>query len=618
MYATIDDKEKLSKALGINLKALTIEKTKELNAAIAELAIEYNTSTSVLQKRTFTINRFDIDILSSLECDIKFINLDFQCEVKGTLNDFARRLTFKHCDFGDSFLLGGRIFSSIELKTSRLDIQNQTFCNISIEELKLIHIDSIGFEGVRFDEIGKFEMLLNNSKINKLIITGKKLYLEGATFENGMIYSQDLQETNELIFNKCIFKYIDLNSIYNDRVSSKSRGFPKARFNQCQFQSDIIIEKNINNLYLDSCKFHANFIARNLTIEFQYEILNPIFLSKVDFSNSIFETDVTFHKSKFNAQVNFQGVMFQGNAYFSESIFAEKANFSRGKFEKTAGFYGTTFEKVPNFSQAIFNGNVNLVNAKLNFRFKDVKKKIKEEYSNHIGTEKEKFLDKFANDFRDSFRLFKNALIKENNLLDAANHHRIELYCKEIELESKKPKIFSRDWIDKWVLKFYRHTSDHHTDLLKIWHSLLIVVGIFGILSSGVIVAFDYGYLKFCDFSAHSLIEMYKAHINHFVLTHSYEMLGMNALLFMLFIGLFMLGVLWDRARVIGICFSYCVMIFLFAASPKYLIPAIGIFTDKRSMLDPLSVIGGIYTIVFAFMLYSFIKTARKNSIIPH
>lgn len=143
-------------------------------------------------------------------------------------------------------------------------------------------------------------------------------------------------------------------------------------------------------------------------------------------------------------------------------------------------------------------------------------------------------------------------------------------------------------------------------------------MGIFGILSSGVIVAFDYGYLKFCDFSAHSLIEMYNAHINHFVLTHSYEMLGMNALLFMLFIGLFMLGVLWDRARVIGICISYCVTILLFAASPKYLIPAIGIFTDKRSMLDPLSVIGGIYTIVFAFMLYSFIKTARKNSIIPH
>ncbi|MEE6620391.1 hypothetical protein VWN47_10825, partial [Campylobacter jejuni] len=41
----------------------------------------------------------------------------------------------------------------------------------------------------------------------------------------------------------------------------------------------------------------------------------------------------------------------------------------------------------------------------------------------------EKPLDKFANDFRDSFRTFKNALIKDNNLLDASNFHKYELYC---------------------------------------------------------------------------------------------------------------------------------------------------------------------------------------------
>lgn len=397
---------------------------------------------------------------------------------------------------------------------------------------------------------------------------------------------------------------------YNKKITRKLN-IPTCNFGICQkynivfmgcvFESEIYDGHSngteYNEVCFKQCKFFKKFdlSCHNITIH-----------------NQFIMQDCTFEKEvAINAN-------FKCNVYFNNSTFHDYADFHECKFEKVACFYGATFEKVPNFSQAIFKGNLNLVNTNLNFYFEDVEKKIKEEYSNHIGTEKEKFLDKFANDFRDSFRLFKNALIKENNLLDAANHHRIELYCKEIELESKKPKIFSKDWIDKWILKFYRHTSDHHTDLLKIWHSLLIVVGIFGILSSGVIVAFDYGYLKFCDFSAHSLIEMYNAHINHFVLTHSYQMLGMNALLFMLFIGLFILSVLWDRARVIGICISYCVMIFLFAASPKYLIPAIGIFTDKRSMLDPLSVIGGIYTIVFAFMLYSFIKTARKNSIIPH
>lgn len=47
--------------------------------------------------------------------------------------------------------------------------------------------------------------------------------------------------------------------------------------------------------------------------------------------------------------------------------------------------------------------------------------------------------------------------------------------------------------------------------------------------------------------------------------------------------------------------------------SPKILIPAMGIFTDKRAMLDPLSVLGGIYTIIFGFVAFSFIKTIRKK-----
>ena len=45
-----------------------------------------------------------------------------------------------------------------------------------------------------------------------------------------------------------------------------------------------------------------------------------------------------------------------------------------------------------------------------------------------------------ANDYRDSFRLIKNNLLKNNNTLDASQHHKMELYCKEIELESKEQK----------------------------------------------------------------------------------------------------------------------------------------------------------------------------------
>ncbi len=378
-------------------------------------------------------------------------------------------------------------------------------------------------------------------------------------------------------------------------------------------------ETRTNKLIFCSCNIDNNSVTEKIAIfKTKLHFTNCIFKDSICIGEILLENKLCFLNCDFDKKIyldirkcldTFQMVNFiikanfKENTYFDNSIFYCSADFSKCEFEKEAYFYGVTFEKAPNFSQAIFKSNVNLVNAKIDCDFKTLKEdleslckisshttakqniwhKIKnrfcsENHNDNTDIQKQKTsidLEKLAqkaNDFRDSFRLFKNALIKENNLLDAANHHRIELYCKEIELESKKPKIFSRDWIDKWILKFYRHTSDHHTDLLKIWHSLLIVVGIFGILSSGVIVAFDYGYLKFCDFSAHSLIEMYNAHINHFVLTHSYQMLGMNALLFMLFIGLFILSVLWDRARVIGICISYCVMIFLFAQAPTNLI----------------------------------------------
>lgn len=370
-------------------------------------------------------------------------------------------------------------------------------------------------------------------------------------------------------------------------------------------------------LTIKSLNIQANIIFGTLG-----GMLKTTFKQKVVLQCRDFMQDVSFQECVFENDLSIMGCNFHKNALFDNAKINGFFVASKSVFHKQASFWNVDFKKIPNFSGVGFTESnlVNFVNAKVDNSFEKLSQLVKNETKGKDNDTS----NQIRNDIRDSYRTIKNTLIQQNNLLDTSQWHKLELYAKEIELDSKEYKEIKnnnedfRDCVDKWILKFYRHTSDHHTDFLKIWHNLLIVVGIFGILSGGVIVAFDYGYLKFCDFSAHSLIEMYNAHINHFVLTHSYQMLGMNALLFMLFIGLFILSVLWDRARVIGICISYCVMIFLFAASPKYLIPAIGIFTDKRSMLDPLSVIGGIYTIVFAFMLYSFIKTARKNSIVPH
>ncbi|EFV4166696.1 hypothetical protein HRC34_001770, partial [Campylobacter jejuni] len=189
------------------------------------------------------------------------------------------------------------------------------------------------------------------------------------------------------------------------------------------------------------------------------------------------------YKDKDNTtKLNFSNTHFEDNAYFNNSEFYSYADFHECEFEKIACFYGVRFDKAPNFSQAIFKGNLNAVNANLNFIFDDLQERIKQEYEDfNKNIENKKSLDKFANDFRDSFRTFKNALIKDNNLLDASNFHKYELYCKEIELKQNWDKKGEnvknttdleknvsriRDFMDFLLLGFYRKLCDHHTDFL--------------------------------------------------------------------------------------------------------------------------------------------------------
>ncbi|HBD8838089.1 TPA: pentapeptide repeat-containing protein, partial [Campylobacter jejuni] len=226
-------------------------------------------------------------------------------------------------------------------------------------------------------------------------------------------------------------------------------------------------------------------------------------------------------------------------------------------------------------------------------------------------------LDKFANDFRDSFRIFKSALIKDNNLLDASNFHKYELYCKEIELKNKKGKTF-KDVVDRWQLIFYRKLCDHHTDILQSLNSLILVIGIFVISSVAIVVGFNYslGYKPILEHWYFSL-DFYNHHINSIIQDNYLFVATVN--LVMLFGYLILVGfaLCLKYMREFFIIISYVITLLVLAVSPKILIPAMGIFTDKRAILDPLSVLGGIYTIIFGFVAFSFIKTIRKNSIVP-
>lgn len=293
--------------------------------------------------------------------------------------------------------------------------------------------------------------------------------------------------------------------------------------------------------------------------------------------------------------------------------------FFKNSFENLS-FYEANFEKSFIFFQNIIKGNLNAVNTNLNFTFCDLQEKITQEYKDFNKAKKEedqKSLDKFANDFRDSFRTFKSALIKDNNLLDASNFHKCELYCKELELKNKKAITF-KDIVDRYQLLFYRKLCDHHTDILQSLNSLILAIGIFVISSVAMVVCFNYslGYKPILEHWYFSL-DFYNHHINSIIQDNYLFVVKVNFAMLFGYLILVGFALCLKYMREFFLIISYVITLSVLVVSPKILIPAMGFFTDKRAMLDPLSTMGGIYTIVFGFVVFSFIKTIRKNSIVP-
>ncbi|EGN5848300.1 pentapeptide repeat-containing protein [Campylobacter jejuni] len=451
---------------------------------------------------------------------------------------------------------------------------------LTIIEKNITEIDKISYEVIAIEEIKQ----ILNIEDNIRYISGV-FYIFGLSRTNlktqihGVVDILSLFETYPLVFDHCIFTQ---RIGYFDQITN----IKKISFLNCEFEEQIYLnfQECLDSFQMDNC---------------------------------VFEDRVTI-KGKFN-----------DNVYFNNSVFKDYADFHECEFEKTANFYGVRFDKTPNFSQAIFKGNLNAVNTNLNFTFDDLQERIKQEYAFYETQRtakeagvipnlyQEKFLDKFANDFRDSFRTFKNALIKDNNALDASNFHKYELYCKEIELKNKKGKTF-KDVVDRWQLFFYRKLCDHHTDILQSLNSLILAIGIFVISSVAIVVGFNYslGYKPILE-HGYFLLDFYNHHINSIIQDNYLLMIFVNFMIFFIYLGLVGFALCLKYMREFFIIISYVITLLVLAISLKILIPAMGIFTDKRAILDPLSVLGGIYTIIFGFVAFSFIKTIRKNSIVP-
>ncbi|EDO9296806.1 hypothetical protein GS420_04655 [Campylobacter coli] len=501
---------------------------------------------------------------------VHFVNSDFGGKVNFTEIEFLDRVDFNNIEVKNHInlfnLMFWKVFKINIARLSNLTIAKTVFQDevifLEVGVENIVHICDVKFENkttFNIKEFGKLEFL-NNQVLGEIDFTkssGKKALIKKSSFEGNTILGISLENLSLVDLN---FKEVSLfinNFLYTQNIKFK----------------DIIFEKLV--------------------------LQKELFEKSVNFERCIFLQDVNFKDYTFN-EIAFNTCTFKESAYFNNSNFTKGVDFHESEFEKTACFYGVKFDETPNFSQALFKGNINIINSNLNFDFTKLDKKIRLLSSQGEG----KYNYEIANDFRDSFRTFKSALIKDNNFLDASNFHKYELYCKELELKNKKAITF-KDIVDRYQLLFYRKLCDHHTDLLLNLRWLVVVVGFF----VSVLFVLRYGDGNLLQFfnKDNDLLKMLKAMLNIKALNDSNVT---YLILLYSFIGLFFV-------RTFFIFYYLVIFILMLAMSPYNLFSVVNFVTKDQSSSFLENIITVAYTLIMILVLFSLQKTARKNSIVP-
>ena len=420
------------------------------------------------------------------------------------------------------------------------------------------------------------------------------------------------------------FIYKPLEVCAKNTSDTESRKSTQESSSECDKESKESKRKIIylqDELSFKNCVFNAE-------VYFNY-----IVFALQDSKESTQPLRLDFQHCEFHKKVYFTNCEFNGNVFFNHAVFEKYADFHESIFNGVVSFYNAEFKYAPNFSTCVFQNlqATNFINVKIDdIDFDKVKQFIKEyrielkhnnqwellKQDNNRCEKIKEYRIRYASNARDSFRTIKNVLIANNNLLDASAWHKLELYAKEHEIDLKAPNRFSKEWIEEIQLCFYRHTSAHHTDLLKIWHTLIVLNGVFGILFGltflfshcqiDCIKCVDLG-LKCCEYQCKNLYEIY----------NNFGKVCINIILSLLFIVLFLCAVMGKTSRVVFITIGYVASSVILITNPKYLFPAVSLF-EKSENFSYIATISAIYTFFFILVIFSLQKTARKNSIIPN
>lgn len=436
------------------------------------------------------------EIAKALGINQKYIKCDIN--LSGEHRPYEIRNWFIN-DKSETYISISKIDSEIFLKYN-LDFYNCIF-NADIEPFNIEKqqniTNSVSFRDCEFNN--KIKLTSNNT----ITIHFKELLFTSCKINNNINLIGIEIDSLEIYH---VPKYYKNNSTFNKDISFDDCKFTNINIKDTTFNGNIEFH-GCSSEEVNICKniFHEQFIAKNLTIQSNFELTASEFYNSVNFSKSYFGKLCSFKKNKFiskNTILDFSEITFEDNAYFDVCKFGSLATFHMSSFKKTASFYKTKFKYMPNFSPGDFKGILNLNNTNLGFNIEF--KKINEYSQKAYGANSIEQVQENIINFRDSFRGIKHSFLETNNFLEAQKYHKAELYCKEIELENEiNNKINKRQQKHKQICSNYTYFANIITDYLTyffIWASFTAFFTFISIILIIMILVSCYLFIKFNEY----------------------------------------------------------------------------------------------------------------------
>ncbi|HEC1772921.1 TPA: hypothetical protein R1721_000448 [Campylobacter lari] len=435
-----------------------------------------------------TIFGSKIEFLASVFKDeVRFIETKFQAiqsDSKTTENDFGETIFERKVSFSNAVF--------------------QAKVNFALSQFK----DEIGFAKTKFQAIQSNDEAIEN-KFLGVIFAGRAIFDE-ATFQARVCFGisqfknearfigtqfQARQDNDSKIiendFKEVIFKERTSfsNAVFQARVDFALSQFKDVSFIETQFlttkQNDNeIAENNFEGIVFQGRVFFFGCIFKARVSFRVSKFKNETFFSDIKLNNHIFH-NVEFNKINFihndytNTESNVESYVFQNTVFKDmlsfEGMEFERLGFYNVLFNGIVAFSNTKLNTKPQFINCTFSNQFNIEHQYIKYSDKDIENKI-----NNIQNENDKFHTLL--NLRDLFRKLKSNRIAHHNLIDASELRTQELYARELELKHKENKSL-KEKIEQYQLFFYRKLCDHHTDLLKVFHSLLIIIMLFSVFS---------------------------------------------------------------------------------------------------------------------------------------